>query len=284
MPNIKHILFPFDFSKQASLAVPFVRAIASRCGAKISVLSVSPPFWGAPLEGMPALPGLETPEHELRAYLSETLAPEFTGLAASYLTDLGDPAVKIVRFAHYNDVDLIMMPTHGVSGYRSELIGSVTVKVLHQAGCPIWTATHAEEQSSRSAPSTIVCAIDDTDQSITVMRWALEFSQQMDAKLRFLHVVPPVSDALAAPSDSDLQEEMLKGARAKLESMQQSASVEAPLRLAVGRIAETVTAVAQQEKADLLLIGRGLLPSPLGRLRSNAYAMIQQSPCPVVSV
>lgn len=284
MPIIKHILFPFDFSEQSSLAAPFVRAVASRYGAKITVLSVIPPVWNTPPGGMPPLAGLDAPEHELAALLDRTLGKEFTGLVTSRLTDLGDPALKIIEFAHTNGVDLIMMPTHGVGGYRSMLLGSTTVKVLHEAKCPVWTATHAGEQRSPTIPRTILCAVDDTPQTVTLMRWASEFSRQMGAALKLLHVVPLVSDALALPSEREMQEEMRKGARAKLESMQQAAWVEAPLRVAAGGIAETVAEEARQEGADLILIGRGLLPSPLGRLRSNAYAIIQQSPCPVVSV
>lgn len=284
MLTIKHILFPFDFSKQASLAAPFVRTIASRYSAEISVLSVIPPVWNTPPGGVPPLAGLDAPEHELRARLDQALAQEFAGLATRRLTDLGDPALKIIEYAHTKGVDLIMMPTHGVSGYRSMLLGSVTVKVLHEATCPVWTATHAEEQGSPAAPRTIVCAVDDAPRTVTLMRWASEFSRQMGAELKLLHVVPPVSDAPALPSERELQEEMRRGARANLGCVQQSAWVEGPLRVAVGRIAETVTEGARQEGADLLVIGRGLLPSPLGRLRSNAYAIIQQAPCPVVSV
>jgi nucleotide-binding universal stress UspA family protein len=284
MPTIHHILFPFDFSEQCSLAAPFVRAVASRYGAKVSVFSVVPPVWNSPPGGTPPLAGLDAPEHELAARLDRALAQEFAGLVTSRLTDLGDPALKIVEFAHTQGVDLIMMPTHGFGGYRSMLLGSTTVKVLHEAKCPVWTATHAEEQRSPAAPRTILCAVDDTPLTVTLMRWASEFSQRMGAELKLLHVVAPASDALALPSERELQEEMRQGARAKLKSVQESAWVEAPLRVAVGAIAETVAEEARQEGADLILIGRGLLPSPLGRLRSNAYAIIQQSPCPVVSV
>jgi nucleotide-binding universal stress UspA family protein len=56
------------------------------------------------------------------------------------------------------------------------------------------------------------------------------------------------------------------------------------VRVAVGQIMDTVTEEARQEGADLVLIGRGSLESPLGRLRTHAYGIIQKSPCPVVSV
>jgi nucleotide-binding universal stress UspA family protein len=106
----------------------------------------------------------------------------------------------------------------------------------------------------------------------------------MNAALSFLHVVPAIGDALILPSEEGLQEAMREGAHAKFEAMRQAARAEGSLKVVLGEIAETITEETRRQKADLILIGRGLLPSPLGRLRSNAYAIIRQSPCPVVSV
>jgi nucleotide-binding universal stress UspA family protein len=85
----------------------------------------------------------------------------------------------------------------------------------------------------------------------------------------FLHIVPPISDALTLPPEKELQEELRKAALSKLESIQQTARIEGRLRVAVGEIAETIAEETRREGADLILIGRGLLSSPLGRPRSN---------------
>ena len=45
MSNLKHILFPFDFSNQAMQVVPVVRALATRFGSRITLISVVPPVW-----------------------------------------------------------------------------------------------------------------------------------------------------------------------------------------------------------------------------------------------
>src|SRR5207245_2957797 len=63
-------------------------------------------------------------------------------LAAGAIVSLGDPAAEITHYAEKNQVDLIMMPTHGYGRFRNMLLGSVTAKVLHDAHCPIWTAAH----------------------------------------------------------------------------------------------------------------------------------------------
>jgi nucleotide-binding universal stress UspA family protein len=173
-----------------------------------------------------------------------------------------------------------MMPTHGVSGYRTMLLGSVTAKVLQEAKCPVWTSTHSEEQPSPASPRTMLCAVDNSSRAAAVMRWASEFGQRMGAELSFLHVITPSGDARTLPTEEEIREE----ARARMESIQQAAGVQGPLQIAAGEVAETIAEKARGQGADLILIGRGLLPSPLGRLRSNAYAIIRQSPCPVVSI
>ena len=286
MAMIKHILFPFDFSKQGILAAPFVRAVANRLEARITLIGVIPPAETMPTADLPAMVtvDIEAMESDLESRLAAALTKEFAGLAVRRVTSVGDPALTITEFAHGNAVDLIMMPTHGCGLFRSLLIGSVTAKVLHDAKCPVWTATHAEEQRSPDVLRTILCAVDGTPRTQALMQWASEFSQRMGASLKLLHVAPRISDWLALPTESELQEQVRDEARTKIDALKQSAGIEAPVRIAVGQIADTVTEEARQEGADLVLIGRGSLRSPLGRLRTHAYGIIQKSPCPVVSV
>jgi nucleotide-binding universal stress UspA family protein len=155
-----------DFSEPSFRAAPCVRTIASSFSATVSVLTVIPSAWNNPPGGMLPIAGLDAPEHELQARQDRVLAQEFAGLAACRMTDLGDPALKTMEFARGKHFDLIMMATHGVSGYRAMLLGSVTMKVLNDARCPVWTATHAEEQRSPAAPRTILCAVDDTPHTL----------------------------------------------------------------------------------------------------------------------
>lgn len=286
MATIKHILFPFDFSQQGILAAPFVRAAASRYGARVTLMSVVPPVWDIPSGEMPVVLDVDPKkmEADLRLRLDSALTKELEGLCVQRVVDYGDPARKITDFAHSQAVDLIMMPTHGCGLFRSMLIGSVTAKILHDADCPVWTATHAEEQRSKDVPGTIMYAVDGGPKTPALLQWAAEFSQRIGATLKLLHVVPPISDWLALPSERELQEEARQEARTKIDTLQKSAGVNLPLRVAVGQIVNTVTEEARQEGADLIIIGRGTLQSSLGRLRTHAYGIIQKSPCPVLSV
>ena len=286
MAQIQHILFPFDFSAAGLRAVPFVRALANRLQARITLFSVIAPTWSEPLPGMGPMVAEDPAElhRQLQTLLDRTLTEELAGLGVERITAAGDPALQIAEFAHDNAVDLIMMPTHGCGLFRSLLIGSVTAKVLHDAKCPVWTAAHTEKQHAPDLPKTVLCALDGSEQSLVVLQRAAEFCHQIDAALNLLHVVRPASDWLALESERELQEELRNEARTRIDAIRKSAGIDAPLRVAVGEIAATVAEEARQEGADLVLLGRGSLQSTLGRLRTHAYGIIQRSPCPVLSV
>ena len=109
----------------------------------------------------------------------------------------------IVDFAHNNDVDLIMMPTHGYGPFRTLLLGSVTAKVLHDAQCPVWTAAHVEDTPSRDhiKPRNILCALDATEKSVPIMQWASDLRKAMGAALRLVHVIPSMEAWPSAEMD-----------------------------------------------------------------------------------
>ena len=279
---IKQILFPFDFSAQGLQAVPFVQALASQFGASVTILSVVP----VNLAVMPA--GMDDDvaawTRALQSRLDQALSTEFAGVPVKRITDAGDPGFHITEVAHNQGVDLIMMPTHGLGLFRTLLVGSATSKVLHDARCPVWTAAHAERQRTGGLPKIILCAVDGRPESVALLKWAADFSTRVGAALKVLHVIRPITDWPTLESEGALQEKMRHAAHAQIVSLQAAAGVQAPLRVAIGDIAATVTEHASEEDADLILIGRGSLQAPLGRLRTHAYGIIQRSRCPVLSV
>jgi nucleotide-binding universal stress UspA family protein len=221
---------------------------------------------------------------DLKSQLDVALPDELAGVEVTRIVNSGDPALTIADFARTHGVDLVMMPTHGHGPFRSLLLGSVTGKVLHDVKCAVWTAAHAETQRASRLPRTVLCAVDATPANIALLPWAAEFSAQIGATLRLLHVVPPVSDWLSLSSEQSLQDRWRERAADKMATIQRSAGVEAVLDVAVGEIVATVTEEARQAHADLILIGRGSLQSTMGRLRTHALGIIQRAPCPVLSV
>jgi nucleotide-binding universal stress UspA family protein len=283
---IDHILFPFDFSPQGVQAAPFVRSLASRAHAKVTLFSAVPPVWEMAPIGTAAIVGDSTAEwlRQLKAQLDQALPTELDGVGVERIVEAGDPALRIVDVARTRGVDLIMMPTHGVGLFRSLLVGSATAKVLHDAPCPVWTATHAEEQHARPLPRAVLCAVDGGPGTARLMQWAAMFSADMGAALTLLHVVEPITDWPSLPREQARQDQVRVDTRARVDAMQSAAGVVAPLRVAVGPVVATVTEAARQDGADLIIIGRGAATEVLGRLRTHVHGIVSRSPCPVLSV
>lgn len=286
MPKIDHILFPIDFSERCCHAAPFVDAMAKRYGAKITLIAVAQPFYPAAMGDGPVVIDTEELARDLQTSLDGALVNEFPGLQVDRVAELGDPAQVITDFAHTHGVGLIMMPTHGYGPFRSLLLGSVTAKVLHDAKCPVWTAAHVATPPSRDHVEvrTVLCAADTAPEGVPLVKWASEFSKETGAALRLVHVVSGMEGLPSRQLDREFEEQMRKDATQAMERLQESAGVSAPMSVLIGNIAKSVRDEARQCGADVVVIGRGTLQEKLGRLRTHAYAIIRQSPCPVVSV
>ena len=288
MLNINHILFPMDFSERCCGAVAFVESMAERYHARITLLSVVQPFFfgavGDPVGGVIIDTGELLRETKMR--LDSSLTREFARFRVERVAETGDPAHVITHFAHTYGVNLIMMPTHGFGPFRSLLLGSVTAKVLHDADCPVWTAAHMAEPPSRDhvACRNILCAVDGKPESVSLIKWAHEFAMDSSATLRLVHVIPGMEGGLEHQIDREYEEELSQQARQTVEGLRDSAGVKAPVSVMSGTVPLCIREEAYRHRADLVVIGRGILHETLGRLRTHAHGIIRESPCPVLSL
>jgi len=288
MLAIKHILFPIDFSERCCGAAPFVRAMAQRFGARITLMSVVSPFWQAAsgdLSGA-VLVDMDEIKRDVEARLNGALVKEFAGLSVNRVAEISDPAEAITHYAQTEGVDLIMMPTHGYGPFRSLLLGSVTAKVLHDAACPVWTATHVEEPPAlhHLTGRNVLCAVDAAPRSASLMQWAAEYAKNTGGTLRLVHAVSGIQGWPERQLDREFEEALRAQAREAIEKLQKSVGAAVPLCVAVGDVAGAVREEAERHSTDLIIIGRGLLHEKLGRLRTHSYGIIRQAPCPVLSV
>ncbi len=299
MVTIKNILFPVDFSEQTRAVAPAVKAMAERFGAEVTLLSVIPPYWEpasnmialgemAPLNSV--LPDYEELRSVQEARLAGALVHELTRVPVKRVVEVGDPAQTITQYARSEGVDLIMMPTHGYGPFRTLLLGSVAAKVLHDAECPVWTSAHAVQKEGEPAAATgvgckiVVCGLDGAPKSGPLMEWAARYAGICGAQLRFVHAVPGVPAWPERQMDREFEQAVADQDRMRLEKQMQAIGVRAPLCVGIGDVAEVVREHALKSKADLVIIGRGLLDETFGRLRTHAYAIIRSAPCPVLSV
>ena len=226
MPSFHHILVPIDFSESCRAVRPFVRSMAEKSGARVTLMHVIQAFYN---DIDLAHPGMLDMEAALRRDGERKLADFFVlpdaALPAGLETvvQVGDPAAEIVQYAEKNGVDLIMMPTHGYGTFRRLLIGSVTAKVLYDIACPVWTATHTEDLIVGHAKcENILCAVDLTADDVQTMRRSFELAHLFNAKLRFVHAVPP-AEPQPEGFDEKFRRELIELARKELAKMQREA-------------------------------------------------------------
>jgi nucleotide-binding universal stress UspA family protein len=257
MIDFKRILFPVDLSDQSRAVAPFVRAMARCFGSEVTVLHVAP---------------AETPE--LEGFIAQEL--RLTQVFAQ--TVQGDPAREIVEYAHEHETGLIMLPTHGYGPFRALLLGSVTAKVLHDAQCPVWTGLHAEGMTSHSPDrwKRMACAIDTDERDVRVIQWASGFARAQNLELRLIHAVAGAGGMWTQEGDPSMYDFLFHAARERLATLQTLAGTNLELMLVGGSVGSAVHQAAGAFDADLMIVGRGA--------GSNAYAIVREAPCPVISV
>lgn len=283
MLKIKRVLFPVDLSPQCQAAAPWAKAMAKSFKSELVLLNVleMPSGYYKDWNAYLTLVNWESIKEDRQRGLAAFVRKVFRGSSVTYLMEKGDPASTIVTYANRQKIDLIMMPTHGYGSFRSLLIGSVTAKVLHDTEIPVWTNSHSYDAKPLAATryKRVLCAVDTTEKSIPLMRWAARFAGHFKATLRLVHALPG-----GGIVDSSLQSFLFSTAQEELTKVQQSAGIDVKTSITIGNVGDVIRQEAVQHKADLVVIGRGHLGKTLGRLRTNAYAVIRQSPCPVISV
>ncbi len=289
MPSLAKILLPVDFSGRCRGGARYVEALAARFDSEITVLHVLTPHYEfSALEvGATVLDDLYTARTaQVKKELDSHLAPELAGLNVRRVLLEGDPARKIVEYAHAEGADLILMPTHGYGPFRRFILGSVTAKILHDADCPVMTGVHLEEAPPLE-PVTfrrVLVAIDLGPQSARALEWAAWLASAMGAALTLVHVTPSLEGRSGEYFDPDWRENLARQAREQIGKTTEQAGAKPEVVIENGDAPGAICSVAQKLPAEVLVIGRGSAAGMFGRLRTNAYAIIRQSPCPVVSV
>jgi nucleotide-binding universal stress UspA family protein len=206
------IAVPLDGSVLAEKALPYAVKLANVCNAQLMLLRVA------------ELPKLvtDTIDHELavikeaEAYLGEVtktitnrelpvhIDPEYVQPLVSY----GDKTVEITEIVPFENADLIVMTTHGRTGFSRLLMGSVAAKIVERSGLPVLLIKPekvAKDQTPQeviseplpfqpgTAGSSIVVTLDGTPQAEAILLPAVEMARKIHATVHLLRViVPPI--------------------------------------------------------------------------------------------
>ncbi len=141
------ILFATDFSESAHFAFDYALDLTQRYNAPLLIVHVAEPLV-APLDLAWGTLNLPEIEKQVQDYARENLdklkaeVPE--GIAVETHLLVGKPWREIVRFAKEQKVDLIVVATHGQSGFSHALYGSTAEKIVRKAYCAVLTVRHPE--------------------------------------------------------------------------------------------------------------------------------------------
>jgi nucleotide-binding universal stress UspA family protein len=289
MATFRHILFPVDFSGRCRAIRPSVLAMAHQFGARITLLHTIeiPAAWYGGTEGLyEGAFNIPAMKEDARRQLHSFFDSPDPAIVIECVTQTGDPADCITSFSAKHDVDLIMLPTHGYGIFRSLLLGSVTAKVLHDSTCAVWTSAHSEapNPASHVPAENLICAVDIAPESVGLIRYAGDLARATGAKLRLVHAVGGIEAGTPPYTEMDFLHFLFQAGRDGIAKLQQEAGTNLEVCVEGGTVSLVVKDAASKLGADLVIIGRGRVHQTLGRLRSNAYAIIRDSPCPVLSV
>ena len=133
---LSKILVAIDGSLSSKKAFEKALFISQKCGSKLDVIHVVPcEFGGDSALTFELMAALKSKAEQI---LNECkIQASKAGVVVGLMVHQGDPAQSIISLANKNGYDLIVMGTRGRTPFRELLLGSVSLKVIHHAVCPV---------------------------------------------------------------------------------------------------------------------------------------------------
>jgi nucleotide-binding universal stress UspA family protein len=284
--KFEHILYPLDFSERSRAMRLQVEVLARRFGSKVTVLHVFeiPSTWYGSAEAPTINVDCFQQFYDAAQRSLDEFQLDLPENCVEKVLAEGDPAWIIADWARQHPTDLIMLGTRGFGKLQGLLLGSVAAKVIHDTPFPVWTDASAGGNASfQNNMGHILCAIDIDAETEPLLRFAGEVSRAFLAELHLIHCIPDTEARSNKYFDFDLQRYQMEGARIELTKLQREAGVECETAIATGSIAKAVRKLALENHAGLIVLGRGESRQRFGRLRTHAYQIIHDAPCPVLS-
>lgn len=296
--SFERILVPTDFSGFSSQALRHALALARKFNSRLKAVHVIQGFYpmgDAMLVAAPPAQGRKMAESDAHAFMAPV---RDAGLDYDLEIREGNPWREILAAASEMPADLVVMGTHGRGGSERFLLGSVAEKLSHRLPCPVMTVCH-DEGRAFEAPSLIariLCATDFSANSERACRFSLALAASLRAQVTLLHSIEHMPDLgvaryrMVVPDVEPLLKEIERAASERLSravdaSRREFADVEVTGRLGAGPAYREIVRVADDERADLIVIGaqgHGMLEHLLSG--SNAQKVIRSANCAVLTV
>ena len=293
MKRIRRILCPIDFSETSRHALDHAAAIARRYKALLSVLYV-----------FPRLPVMDGPQPHLgaagRAEIVADLRQFVVSVPASvHVTAHVAEATEVHREidvqARAIGADLLVMGSHGRSGFKRLMLGSVTERTLGITRCPVLVVPPAAEGARHTPwrPRRILAAIDFSPASAAALGYALSLAQEGGGELTLIHAIE-VPPELRGGHVADLTDvDRLRAAEEAgcLRQLRQMVPERARLFCTVrtlvdeGAADHVILATAAAHDVDLIVMGvRGHGALDLAVFGSKTRQVTRSARCPVLVV
>jgi nucleotide-binding universal stress UspA family protein len=289
--KVKNILYLTDFSEPSEAALPFASTLGRGYRAKVHALHVLLP---APYVYM--TPGLtaaaiEAAEENAQAEM-QRVESRLAGLEHKTSVEREIEVWPAVRRAiEEDDVDLIVLGTHGRTGAEKLLLGSVAEEIFRRSPVPVLTIGPGVHTSVHNGGRfhRVLFATDFSPESLAGAPYVVTLAQENQARLLLLVVMRKPHSV--GENDKRIFEMSVAEAMHRLyEIVPQDAKLEFPPQVAVeyGEPADRIVEVAKQRDADLIVMG---VRSAAGRLgaathleRATAHKVVAYAACPVLTV
>ncbi len=142
MIPVKKIFCPTDFSEPSYEALKTANELALHFSAELTLIHVVSPIPAVPASPAPTGFNLLSYQQEMEASAKELLEQVIQKkisreIKSRIMVIQGNPADEIVRMAAVGNADMIVIATHGLTGWRKFIFGSVAEKVIRLATCPV---------------------------------------------------------------------------------------------------------------------------------------------------
>lgn len=288
--QLKHILVATDFSECSHHAVEQAAAIARLHGSDLLVVHAVPPEPMIHNALEPASWELDDVRAQAHAEMAkQEIIDLLAGVPYRTLVESGDLNDVLAKLVKESDVSLVVVGTHGRSGFKKLLIGSIAEEIFRTVDCAVLTVPPHETAAllTHGRFRSVLFATDFSPGSMHALPYALGFAQESHARLTLLHFVEQSSVTVLY-----MQDELEKQARKRLEEMQATAAqigIAAEMKAMNGFPIDGIENVAKDVQADLIVMGvhksHGLRAHASAHLPwSIAQTVVCRATCPVVTV
>lgn len=283
--QVRNILLATDFSSTSEAALPHALALARRYDAQLFVAHVIRPdlFEMVPSEQS------ATVQESARRHAQEQMARllvsgRLRGIPHQILIGEGSLWSVIAHDIETHEIDLVVAGTHGRTGSRKLLLGSVAEEIFRLAACPVLTVgPRVVGRGALDSPKHVLFATDFRAESERAAAFAISLAQENQAHLTMLHVVKDAVDSTS--HNSTMLREFFTRRLKGLVPLDAELWCDPEFLVEFGDPAESILRVADARSAELVVLGIRRLATFAGHLPpATAYKVVCQAHCPVLTV